>query len=204
MTTYDTGGRFRTLIRHKTALFYDENSALNTFYQMAWHTGASQSDLAFLEAENIDWEHQVISFARQKTGSIARLRFGEDVAELLRDLPGSGPLFPYLRGVRAGDRATEFKQRCRGLNIKGATLHSYRYAWAERARIAGYPERFAMENLGHNSKAVHRAYAKRAQVELPPLSEYERHRKLFANGGGVEPMAQLVTAQGGHHATHAN
>jgi hypothetical protein len=29
MTTYDTSERFRTLIRHKTALFYDENSALN-------------------------------------------------------------------------------------------------------------------------------------------------------------------------------
>ena len=41
------------------------------------------------------------------------------------------------------------------------TLHSYRYAWAERAKICGYPERFAQEALGHNSKAVHRAYAKR-------------------------------------------
>ena len=30
---------------------------------------------------------------------------------------------------------------------------------AQRARKAGYPERFAMENLGHNSKAVHWAYA---------------------------------------------
>jgi integrase len=159
---------------------------------MAWHTGASQSDLACLEAENVDWEHHVISFARQKTGSIARLRFGEDVAELLRDLPGSGPLFPYLRGVRAGDRATEFKQRCRGLNIKGVTLHSYRYAWAERAKTAGYPERFAMENLGHNSNAVHRAYARRAQVELPSLSEYEQQRKQFANGGKTEPVAHAI------------
>ena len=101
---------------------------------------------------------------------------------------------PYLRTVRAGDRATEFKQRCNGLDIKGVTLHSYRYAWAERAKTAGYPERFAMENLGHNSKAVHRAYARKAQVELPSLSEYERQRKLFANGGGIEPVAQAITA----------
>ncbi len=161
---------------------------------MAWHMGASQSDLAFLEAENIDWEHHVISFERKKTGSIAIMRFGEDVAEILRDLPGSGPLFSYLRTVRANDRATEFKQRCNGLGIKGVTLHSYRYAWAERAKTAGYPERFAMEILGHNSKAVHRAYARRAQVELPSLSEYERQRKLFANGVGIEPVAQVVTA----------
>jgi hypothetical protein len=27
---------------------------------------------------------------------------------------------------------------------------------------------------GHTSKAVHRAYAKNAQVTLPPLEEYER------------------------------
>ena len=35
---------------------------------------------------------------------------------------------------------------------------AYRYAWAERAKVCGYPERFAQEALGHNSKAVHRAY----------------------------------------------
>ncbi len=73
-----------------------------------------------------------------------------------------------------GYRATEFKQRCIGLGIHGVTLHSYRYAWAERAKVAGYPERFAQLALGHNSKAVHRAYAKRAQVTLPPLEDYER------------------------------
>ena len=83
-------------------------------------------------------------------------------------------MFPYLRTVRAGDRATEFKQRCRGLGIEGVTLHSYRYAWAERARTCGYPERFAQEALGHNSKAVHRAYAKRAVVQVPSLEEYEQ------------------------------
>ena len=53
-------------------------------------------------------------------------------------------------------------------------MHSYRYAWAERAKQCGYPERFAQEALGHNSKAVHRAYAKKAQVTLPPLEEYEK------------------------------
>ena len=31
-----------------------------------------------------------------------------------------------------------------------------------------------MENLGHNGKAVHWAYAKRALMKLPSLEEYER------------------------------
>jgi hypothetical protein len=49
-----------------------------------------------------------------------------------------------------------------------------RRQWAERAKEAGYPERFAQENLGHGSKAVTRAYAKKAKVKLPSLEDYER------------------------------
>ena len=53
------------------------------------------------------------------------------------------------------------------------TLHSYRYAWAGRAKSAGYPPRFAMEALGHNSKAVHHAYARKSELRLPSLEDYE-------------------------------
>src|ERR1700679_992980 len=82
-------------------------------------------------------------------------------------------LFPYLSSVRANDRATEFRSRCRQLGIEGGTLPSYRYAWAERAKVVGYPERFAQGALGHNSKTVHRAYAKRELMKIPSLEEYE-------------------------------
>ena len=41
-------------------------------------------------------------------------------------------------------------------------------------KMAGYPERFAQEALGHNSKAVHRAYAKRALMKIPSLEDYEQ------------------------------
>ena len=44
-------------------------------------------------------------------------------------------------------------------------------------RKSGYPERFAQEALGHNSKAVHRAYAKKAKVRVPSLEEYERRQQ---------------------------
>ena len=40
--------------------------------------------------------------------------------------------------------------------------------------MCGYPERFAQEALGHNSKAVHRAYARGANVKLPALEDYEK------------------------------
>ena len=35
-------------------------------------------------------------------------------------------------------------------------------------------ERFAQIAFGHNSKAVHRACAGKAQVTLPPLEDYEK------------------------------
>ncbi|NBR87345.1 MAG: hypothetical protein EB141_06460 [Verrucomicrobia bacterium] len=37
----------------------------------------------------------------------------------------------------------------------------------------GYPERFAQQALGHNSKAVHHAYAKHPEVTAPPLDDWE-------------------------------
>jgi alkylation response protein AidB-like acyl-CoA dehydrogenase len=47
--------------------------------------------------------------------------------------------------------------------------------------------------LGHNSKAIHRAYARRAQVELPPLSEFERMRAKFAEmSKTIEPVMASV------------
>jgi hypothetical protein len=81
-------------------------------------------------------------------------------------------LFPHWSKIRSNDRAARFGILCKSLGISGITLHSYRYAWAERAKVAGYPERFAQEALGHKSAAVHRAYAKKARVELPPLEDY--------------------------------
>ena len=183
-----------TLAEHLAIVEREHNPERRAFYKLAWYLGASQTDLAELNAEDVDWEHHVISYARRKTGSIAMMRLDKNMEEILRDLPGSGPLFPYLRTVRAGDRATEFKQRCTGLGIKGVTLHSYRYAWAERAKTAGYPERYAQVNLGHNSRAMARAYSRKAPVEMPALSEYERQQKAIIGNRNTEPAAQAVAA----------
>jgi integrase len=163
-----------TLEEHQLIIEREKNPERRSFYELCWHLGGSQTDIANLKAEDIDWPNQTIAYTRLKTGSLAMIHFGPDIEAALRRLPAEGPLFPHLQTVRCGDRATEFKQRCGGLGIKGVSLHSYRYAWAERAKQCGYPERFAQEALGHNSKAVHRAYARRAQVKLPSLESYER------------------------------
>lgn len=159
---------------HQRIIAAEGNPERKLLYQLCWHLGGSQGDIAHLKGDDVDWTNSTISFTRQKTGVPVIVHLGSEVLNLLKDLPSEGPLFPYLSTVRAGDRATEFKQRCQQLDIKGVTLHSYRYSWAERAKTVGYPERFAQEALGHNSKAVHRAYAKRALMKLPSLEEYEQ------------------------------
>jgi integrase len=163
-----------TLEEHQRIVAAEVNPERKIFYQLCWHLGGSQGDIANLKGEDVDWNNNTISFTRKKTGVPVIVYLGSEALNLLKDLPGEGVLFPYLARVRAGDRATEFASRCRQLGIQGVTLHSYRYAWAERAKTAGMPERFAMENLGHNSKAVHRAYAKRALVKIPSLEDYEQ------------------------------
>jgi len=167
-----------TADEHRRIVERERNPERRAYYELAWHLGASQSDMANLHAEDIDWQTMTITFQRMKLRHRAvappQIRFGRDAEAIFAKLPRLGPLFPYLRTVREGDRATEFKQRCSGLGISGVTLHSYRYAWAERAKTCGYPERFAQMALGHNSKAVHRAYSRKAQVTVPALEDYEK------------------------------
>ena len=182
-----------TLAEHLAIVAREGNPERKAFYKLIWYLGASQSDLACLNAEDVDWEHNVISYCRMKTGTPAVMRLDDDMKEILRDLPGDGPLFPYLRTVRAGDRVTEFKQRCVGLGIQGVSLHSYRYAWAERAKAAGYPERYAQVNIGHNSRAMARAYSRNAHVEMPALSEYERQQKAVLADQKTEQSAAAAS-----------
>lgn len=163
-----------TADEHAKILAGERNPEWRAYYKTLWHIGGAQSDVAGLCAENIDWNAKIISFNRRKTGSLVQLHFGPELEQLLNDLPGEGPLFPNISRMTESDRASLFSRRCRLTGVSGVSLHCYRYAWAERAKSAGYPERFAQEALGHNSKAVHRAYARAALVKVPSLEDYEK------------------------------
>jgi integrase len=179
-----------TADQHEAIIQREANLERRACYQLCWFLGGSNSDMALLKAENIDWIRRTVTFIRRKTKATCHQAFGSECAEILRTLPSSGPLFPYLATVRESDRATEFKQRCQGLGIEGVTLHSYRYAWAERAAIAGMPERFAQAALGHGSKAVHRAYARRAELHVPSLEELTEARRQSVARARVQAAHQ--------------
>ena len=167
-----------TRSEHEKIVAADCNAERKLFYEVAWHLGASQTDIALLTADNIDRQGRVMSFQRLKTRQPCVVHFGDGLADVLEKLPAQGPLFPTFSKLKEGHRSTHFKRSCRKAGVEGVSLHSYRYAWAERARIAGYPERFAQEALGHNSKAVHRAYARNAQVVLPSLEAFEKKANI--------------------------
>ena len=126
-----------TLEEHQKIIAAEGNPERKALYQLCWHLGTSQGDIANLKGEDVDWQSSTISFTRKKTGVPVIVHLGAEALNLFKDLPAEGMLFPYLSNVRAGDRATEFGQRCRRLEITGVTLHSYRYAWAERAKTIG-------------------------------------------------------------------
>lgn len=157
----------------KSILAAEQNVERRHYYELVWEVGAAQTDAANLTAENIDWETRTLSFQRMKTGESCFISIGARLEALLKQLPAQGPLFPKIHQLKDKDRSAEFARRCRLLKIEGISLHSYRYAWAERAASCGVPERFAQAALGHSSKAVHRAYAKKAVVKVPSLEEYE-------------------------------
>ena len=168
----------------------ERNPERRLYYELLWETGASQTDAARLQAENIDWSQRVVRYQRQKTGEFAHLRIGQGLETVLRQLPAKGLLFPKIAQSRDSARSAEFHRRCRLLAIQGISLHSYRYAWAARAKACGYPERWAQNALGHNSPAVHQAYAKHGIAECPPLDEYEQ-----AARGKVIPHSALPAGQ---------
>lgn len=158
---------------HAQIIAREGNPERRDFYNLCYYLGGSQSDIAKLDAADIDYPKRAFAYARQKTTNLGGMRIGPKAWEVIERRAKSGPLFPYLSSVREADRATEFKQRCVGLGLHDLTLHCYRYGWAERSAEAGYPERYAQQVLGQNSKAVHRAYAKKARKQLPSLEEYE-------------------------------
>lgn len=163
-----------TEAEHRRIIEAEYNPERRAYFECCWHLGGAQTDIASLTAESVDWQNRVVSFMRRKTGTPSIIRIGPELERVLRALPPFGPLFPDLFGRTETDRARMFRLAVRRVKVSGVTLHSYRYAWAERAKTCGYPERFAQEALGHRSKAVHRAYARNAQVTLPALEEYER------------------------------
>jgi integrase len=186
-----------TAEEHAAVIASEKNAERRTYYELLYETGAAQTDAANLTAEDVDWQNGVLIYRRKKLGPFSepcRLTIGKKLRALLRSLPSSGDLFPNIKRTSANHRSAEFCRRCRLAGISGVSLHSYRHAWAQRAKVCGYPQRFAQVALGHNSPAVHEAYTKGALVILPALDEYEQAKagKIIRFVPGYRTLKKLA------------
>jgi integrase len=67
-----------TLEEHQRIIAAEVNPERKTLYQLCWHLGASQGDIANLKGEDVDWTNNTVSFTRQKSGVPAKLLCGSD------------------------------------------------------------------------------------------------------------------------------
>jgi integrase len=159
------------------------------YFQVLWFIGAAQTDAANLTNANIDWAARVLRYDRQKLNGRslppACLVIGKGLEVILRQLPNSGLLFPTITKMDDRSRACFMWKLCKRVKIQGVSLHSYRYSWAERAKVAGIPQRWAQAALGHNSKAVHDAYARNALVVCPPIDERNTWAETVMNSASA-------------------
>jgi integrase len=168
------------------------------YFQLLWFIGAAQTDAANLTNANIDWKNRVLKYDRQKLNGRslppACLVIGKTLEEIIHQLPSTGCLFPAISKMDDRSRSCFMWKLCKRVGIKGVSLHSYRYSWAERAKVAGIPQRWAQAALGHNSKAVHDAYARNALVVCPPVDEYQEKFVQVNTATPISP-AQNQTQQ---------
>ena len=169
------------------------------YYELLWVTGGSQTDIANLHSDDIHHETKRVHFSRQKLQNKnlpgVTLVIGPVLEALLKKLPDKGWLFPRLQTFREMVRSSHFAKVCKRAKVEGVCLHSYRYAWANRAKACAMPEREAMAHLGHSSKAVHRAYSRNAEVVTLPLEHYEAIRDQKIIQIGAQSMPTPVEGQ---------
>ena len=55
-----------TLEEHQRIIAAEVNPERKALYQLCWHLGASQGDIANLKGEDVDWPNGTVSFVRKK------------------------------------------------------------------------------------------------------------------------------------------
>jgi integrase len=76
-----------TADEHQTIINREKNPERKAFYELCWHLGGSQGDIAHLKAEDIDWQDRTVAYRRKKSKTVAIISLGETVLKILESLP---------------------------------------------------------------------------------------------------------------------
>lgn len=170
---------------HRRIVEREPNPEWRAYYELAWHLGASQSDLAGLQAEDIDWGARILSFERIKNRfrnqPSVHVSFGVTLEQILRSRPNAGPLFPKISLLHEKHRAKQF--------------HGCLF-------VRFYPDRGLSAILRQDSKLSQSRYARLYHYLYPPY----RDKKVRISAGEViqslkalsPPDAHLTILLGSH------
>jgi integrase len=72
-----------TAEEHSAIIGAEVNPERKVFYQLCWHLGGSQGDIAQLKGEDVDWTNSTVSYTRKKTRMPVIVRLGAEALNLL-------------------------------------------------------------------------------------------------------------------------
>ena len=106
---------------HQQILEREGNPERRDFYELCWYFGGSpDSDIASLQAGDLDYKRRGFSYERLKTSSLSGCRIGSKAWKVILRRPRQAPLFPYLINIREGHRSTGIQTALRGV---AASVH---------------------------------------------------------------------------------
>ena len=161
----------------------EQNPERRDFYELCWLLGGSQGDIARLGDEDMNWDDRLICYNRKK------------MLQRMQENPNLKPDDQVRRQDRGSAEAAARQRAALPLPLHRAVLRQGHRVQATvpgpghrgrhppllplrlgRARPEGpLPQQCAQENLGQQSAAVHRAYAKNAGVSPSPPSTSGRN-----------------------------
>ncbi|HXD85840.1 MAG TPA: site-specific integrase [Urbifossiella sp.] len=141
---------------------------LRTLLLLLWETGARPSELARLEAKNIDFSNRIAELREhktaEKTGKPRLLVLTEKAAAILQELAEQYPEGSLLRNAsgkpwKKDGIGLAMRRASKSAGVK-AIAYGYRHAYATQALANGVPDATVAALLGHSSTAMlHKHYS---------------------------------------------
>jgi len=152
-----------TADEHHRIIAREHNPEIRAYYQLLWHLGGSQTDIADLTAQDIDWKDRTVSYQRRKTGV-------RSLSLSARRLPASWSRFPSLARCSRAWRESRRTTVPKCLSNASRQWRSPAFPCTATAtlgrngpRRSGCRKRFAQQALGHSSKAFVRGLFQEGQ-----------------------------------------
>lgn len=134
--------------------------------EVAFETGLRQAELFNLKKTQLDFDNEIITIPRSKSGEKRQVPMTDRVSQLLRELCERSPgeyVFPNRTGKRPIDPTNwivrRFHPALKAANIENFRFHDLRHTFCSRLVMAGVKLREVQEMAGHKNYETTNRYA---------------------------------------------